>query len=258
MYITNIKTLRPISIKVDNSDDTFIHTTKNVDNITQTFGDLTYQFNKIKIFKTFSTNQTSITSSGYNNITGDRNLFIGYLSGFKNEIGNDILCLGTESGYNNKTSNLISMGFRAGFNNTIGNNNIYIGTESGFYNSTGNESIFIGSQAGKGSTEQISASNIICIGAKTGYKNKTGFNNIFLGGYAGYNNTTGNNNIFIGTGKDTTYSSNTIPDINSIISKNYLSEVSSQNISSLLKTNITASPIDDIYLNLQQKLVQLN
>ena len=48
---------------------------------------------------------------------------------------------------------------------------------------------------------------------KTGYKNKTGFNNIFLGGYAGYNNTTGNNNIFIGTGKDTTYSSNTIPGI---------------------------------------------
>ena len=74
---------------------------------------------------------------------------------------------------------------------------------------------------------------------------------MFFGGYAGYNNTTGNNNIF-GNDKDTTYSSNTIPDINSIISKNYLSEVSSQNIGSLLKTNITASQLMIYILNLQQ------
>jgi len=147
---------------------------------------------------------------GYNNVSGNQNLFLGFEAGYKNTNSNDIIAIGTQSAYNNIASDLISIGTKSGYMNTEGFNNIYIGTKSGYNNQIGKDNILIGSDSGYNHTKN----NLISIGFKSGYKNTIGENNIFIGSRTGYSNTIGKNNLFMGSGLELTYTTPTISDIN--------------------------------------------
>ena len=233
IYITNLKILEAIKVKIDESTNNQLSISTLSNNSSIIFNNQNYEFIKITIIKSFDLIQKDSTGSGYNNTIGNRNLCLGTDAGFNNLIGDDNINLGYNAGFNNLTNKIITIGSEAGYNNTLGNNNLYIGYKSGYNNNEGTNSIFIGNESGKG-TNSNTINNSIFIGNRSGFNITNGGENVFIGNYSGYKNKSGNSNVFIGNGEQNKYITPSIPDIN-------ISEIEYSGISPT--TNLNNIPI---------------
>lgn len=129
-------------------------------------------------------------------LTDNRNVFVGFNAGKQNTTGNLNTFLGSTAGESNTTgAGNVAIGSVAMLFNTAGNNNVALGTNALSANSTGNANIAIGTQALFNSSN---VSNNIAMGFNTLYNHTSGSNNIAIGNTAGANNATGSGNIFIG------------------------------------------------------------
>ncbi|MDF1867314.1 MAG: hypothetical protein P1U70_20940, partial [Saprospiraceae bacterium] len=82
-------------------------------------------------------------------LTNNKNVFIGYQAGNKNTTGYNNIFFSHEAGYNNTTGHQnIFLGALSGFLNTTGNNNVFLGRQSGYSNTTGSGNIFLGTGSG--------------------------------------------------------------------------------------------------------------
>lgn len=112
-------------------------------------------------------------------LTNNRNIFVGFQTGKANISGYWNNILGTQSFMKNETGrNNNAMGYRALYNNYDGGNNTAIGNSALYSNTSGENNIGLGYYAA--------------------YNNVSGENNISIGDRAQYNNTVGNQNIAIG------------------------------------------------------------
>ena len=128
--------------------------------------------------------------SGYSNTAGDYNIFQGYQSGYSNTAGDYNIFLGYQSGYSNTAGGFNTfLGAQSGISNTTGDANTFQGYQSGIFNTTGNYNIFLGTQSGLSNT---TGDKNVAIGFGAGYSNSTGENNVFLGYQAGYYETDSN------------------------------------------------------------------
>ena len=122
--------------------------------------------------------------AGTSTLTGENNTFIGYQSGKDNTTGDDNTFIGYQSGENNTTGRFNTfIGEGSGSSNKTGESNAFLGNQSGGTN-TGNDNVFLGSYAGF-----LNAGNEnTFIGSEAGH-NAYGNNNVFIGYQAGYNET---------------------------------------------------------------------
>lgn len=128
--------------------------------------------------------------------TGARNSFVGFRSGYFNVSGYDNSFLGVYAGYRNDDGYRNSfVGYRSGFSNTSGHNNAFVGAYSGYRNDDGIRNSFAGNYSGYNNT---SGGRNTFMGYISGYRNSTGSNNTNIGYGAGYNNSTGSGNVFMG------------------------------------------------------------
>lgn len=117
---------------------------------------------------------------GYDDLTDNRNTFIGAFSGFSNTNGD----------------NNSFFGFNSGGSNTTGNFNSFFGNNSGEYNISGAGNSFFGNFSGQ--NNNIGNSNSF-FGTSSGRLNNFGSSNNFFGANSGRNNTNGNLNSFYGS-----------------------------------------------------------
>lgn len=111
-------------------------------------------------------------------VTDNRNIFIGMSAGKANVSGHRNIFIGFESGMaSTTTSRNIYIGEKAG-RLSVGSTNTFIGNTSGYNNAGGNYNVFMGEDAG--------------------YENTTGDFNTFYGYRAGLSNTTGGRNTCVG------------------------------------------------------------
>lgn len=147
------------------------------------------------------------SNAGYANL-GSYNVFLGNYAGNANTTGLSNTFTGWAAGSSNTTANSNSFyGNLAGHETTTGSKNSFFGSGTGYQNKDGSNNSFFGSRAGY----QNTASANTFIGTSAGESNTSGYSNSFLGYSAGINNSTGSGNIFMGTdaGHDnTTGSSN--------------------------------------------------
>lgn len=153
-------------------------------------------------------------SAGVNDdLTDNRNVFIGYNAGMSNTSGYGNIANGNFSLYSNTTGDVntangnesltlntsgsfnIANGYAALYSNTTGNGNVANGSYSLESNTTGFLNTANGSTSLRSNT--IGSSNT-AFGDATLHANTSGDKNIALGSWAGYNVTTGSNNILIG------------------------------------------------------------
>ena len=129
--------------------------------------------------------------SGHDNTSGARNTFIGNSTGYKNN-GNQNAFVGYLAGYSNTADYNVFVGGYSGYNNSSGYRNTLLGNGAGYNNSTGYENLFIGYETGILNTTGYGNTYL---GSEAGRKS-TGDKNIFLGYQAGYNET-GSNKLYI-------------------------------------------------------------
>ncbi len=134
--------------------------------------------------------------SGYSNTTGYINSFLGFQSGYSNTEGYSNVFIGNESGYSNTTGYINSfLGFQSGYSNTEGYSNVFIGYESGYNNTDGAANTFIGNESGYSNTTGMVNT---FIGDRCGYANTEGEKNTSLGYKSAFLNTTGSENVSLG------------------------------------------------------------
>jgi hypothetical protein len=150
--------------------------------------------------------------AGFSNTSGANNLFMGYQAGRVTTGTSNNFFLGNLSGLNNTGSNNVFIGYQTGQNNTTGTSNIFIGTNAGFSNTTASENVNIGFQAGVLSTtgsnnvnigyhagrNNLTQSKNTNIGSYSGVDNK-GLNNTIIGAFAGNAQRNSSNNVFVGS-----------------------------------------------------------
>ena len=136
--------------------------------------------------------------SGRSTTTGRSNSFFGNNSGLYNVTGELNCYFGVASGAKAGSSNRNSFfGSSSGVYSTNTEDNTFIGYSAGIYN-VGSYNTFIGSDAGKGLSNNQSPGKLNSfLGSSSGHKNQ-GVANTLLGAYSGYNNITGQSNVFIG------------------------------------------------------------
>lgn len=120
------------------------------------------------------------TSFGYHagySITGNENLFVGYIAGKYS----------TSEDFNT------FWGYLSGYANTTGKWNAYIGVSSGRYGSLSNHNVALGNSAGYSST----TSRNVSLGKSSLYSNASGERNVSIGYASGYNSS-GSYNVFLG------------------------------------------------------------
>jgi hypothetical protein len=167
--------------------------------------------------------------SGYYNVTGINNTYIGYEAGFGhvNQSNSGNTGVGTDALTDIKTgTNNVAVGKASGYSQEEGDFNVYIGYEAGYYNdnadteghnvligydngksiTTGTNNVGLGSRVmGESGSNAITGANNVCLGSLAGYNmSGTTANNSILGQGAGYNLTTGQNNLFLGHDAGTT------------------------------------------------------
>ena len=128
-------------------------------------------------------------------LSDNRNIFIGWRAGYNNTTGSENLFEGYEAGYSNTEGirNLFQ-GAYAGRQNTTGGGNIFQGYEAGYSSTSSLSNLVQGNQAGRGLTTGYQ--NIIQ-GQQAGFSIAGGFRNVFQGFQAGYS-TTGSGNLMQG------------------------------------------------------------
>ena len=128
-------------------------------------------------------------------LTTNRNVFIGDLSGQNNTSGLGNVSIGYSSGFGNTTgSNNFNLGSGAGNANTTGSGNVNIGNTAGRDNNGGNNIVNIGSAAGR---DNISGSNNTIVGASAARSAK-GSSNLIMGYLASFALNNGSNNVVLG------------------------------------------------------------
>ena len=186
----------------------------------------------------------SITGADYNvaigvgaltntNLSGDRNIAVGYNTLAQNTSGGNNISIGINSLYTNSTgtentavgdtslnknttgdyntavgSNALLQNTVGDYNtavgrfslseNTTGGNNSALGQGALRYNETGSNNVALGYEAGFGVSGNSTISRSVIIGYRSGEALTTAENNIFVGYRSGDLTTTGDNNIIIG------------------------------------------------------------
>lgn len=115
--------------------------------------------------------------SGQANTTGTQNVGLGHQALKDNVMGSNNVAVGQQALQKNKGFNNIAVGFNAARDNNSGTKNIAIGGFSGFANQSGNENTFIGYEAGKTTSNSISGS--VMIGHQAGM-NETNNNRLII------------------------------------------------------------------------------
>jgi len=133
--------------------------------------------------------------SGQSNTGGVENTFYGAYSGAANTTASQNTFYGAYSGASNTSSRNAFFGYQSGEANTTGADNSFFGAWSGDLNTTGSSNAFFGRSAGAANT---TGSSNAFFGRHTGAANITGLDNAFFGGYAGFYNTVGSDNAFFG------------------------------------------------------------
>ncbi len=129
-------------------------------------------------------------------LSNNRNTFIGYQTGMANIDGYWNNIIGTQSFWSNESGRLNNaLGYRALFSNVDGGYNTAIGGSALYLNSSGNHNIAIGYYAAYNNT---SGENNIAIGSKSLNENLSGDNNIAIGSNSLYYNNYRSGLIAIG------------------------------------------------------------
>ena len=123
-----------------------------------------------------------------------RNVFVGYEAGNTNTSGSNNIAIGMQALFTNNEDDNTAIGYQALYNNTTGSGNLALGTGAGLFNQQGSENVFIGVDAGLGSSLHDKSNNVM-IGFGAGASNE-GDGNVFLGYYAGENES-GSNRLYI-------------------------------------------------------------
>ena len=128
-------------------------------------------------------------------LTANRNVFIGDLAGRNNTSGSANVSIGYSAGFSNTTgSNNFNLGSGSGNANTTGSSNVNIGTTAGRDNIGGNNIVNIGNAAGR---DNISGSNNTIVGASAARSAK-GSSNLIMGYLASFVLNNGSNNVVLG------------------------------------------------------------
>ncbi len=136
--------------------------------------------------------------SGLNDdLTDNKNTFIGFQSGYSTTSGFWNTAIGFQSLYKNTTGagNIVS-GYKSLYNNTAGFGNIALGNYTLYNNTTGYTNLAWGDEV---LYSNIDGGENLAAGYAAMYNNISGGHNIALGFYALHDNTTGFQNIGIGT-----------------------------------------------------------
>lgn len=114
--------------------------------------------------------------SGQVNVNGSQNVAVGHQAMKDNISGSSNVAIGQQALQKNKNSNNIAIGFNAARDNNTGTKNISIGGFSGFANQLGNENTIIGYEAGRNS---VNTSGNVMIGHRAGM-NETGDDRLYI------------------------------------------------------------------------------
>lgn len=99
--------------------------------------------------------------SGQANVTGSQNVAVGHQALKDNIVGANNVAIGQQALQKNKNFNNIAIGFNAARDNDSGKKNIAIGGYSGFTNQDGIHNTFIGYEAGRNTSTNTSGSVMI-------------------------------------------------------------------------------------------------
>jgi hypothetical protein len=132
--------------------------------------------------------------SGKSNTSGIQNTYIGTYSGTTNTTGYSNSALGMEALKNNTSgASNVAVGGGALNSNSNGNNNVSVGTASLYTMTTGDNNVAMGTYA---LTFNTTGNNNVAIGHEAGNDNVSGSGNVFLGNDAGYSEL-GSNKLYI-------------------------------------------------------------
>ncbi len=115
--------------------------------------------------------------SGQANTSGTQNVAVGHQAMKDNVTGSNNVAIGQQALQKNKNSNNIAIGFNAARDNSTGVKNTIIGGFSGFINQSGNENTMIGYEAGR-NTNTTSSGNVM-IGHQAGM-NEAGNDRLYI------------------------------------------------------------------------------
>lgn len=153
--------------------------------------------------------------SGFNGLTSDNNMFLGYSVATQPLANNGNVAIGSYS-YSDGTGGAntaigsfslryvegsANIGIGQGALNEPGNtadNNVAVGSYSLKYVTTGANNTAVGNLAGNGNTNSITGSNNFLGGYYSGYNISGGSYNVSIGSYSLYSITTGSGNVAIG------------------------------------------------------------
>jgi microcystin-dependent protein len=156
--------------------------------------------------------------AGKNISTGINNVYIGYNAmGNSGQSSANCTVVGSEAAAKNTTSSVTAFGYQSlreqtdGFANTAigaralltttGGRNVGLGYEAGKFQNAGRNNVYLGFQAGAGSSSYDADSNVV-IGSNAGFNMQGGFN-VFIGNQAGHDET-GSHRLYIENSKSTT------------------------------------------------------
>lgn len=107
----------------------------------------------------------------------------------------DNFFVGEQAGSGTSVSGTVFIGTQAGKDSTEARNSLFIGEQAGFQATNATFSTFIGTQAG---SESLNCVSSIYVGENSGYQSSNGLNSVFLGQYAGAVTTSVYDSIIIG------------------------------------------------------------
>jgi hypothetical protein len=175
---------------------------------------------------------TDADATGYRNITGNKNIYLGSKVNPSGAFSEESVCIGYQVCYNNSSSGLKNTftGYQSGYSNQFGSQNVFLGMKSGYSSVTANNNTLIGYQTGEhiqyghnntllgtnvGNSNMTYSERCIFIGApydteitSTGFAVTNGIDNILLGCGSGYNITDGTDNIICGANSGISMSGN--------------------------------------------------
>lgn len=115
--------------------------------------------------------------SGQANVSGSQNVAVGHQALKDNILGANNIAIGQQALQKNKNFNNIAIGFNAARDNDSGKKNIAIGGYSGFTNQNGIHNTFLGYEAGRNTSTNTSGS--VMIGHQAGM-NEVGDNKLYI------------------------------------------------------------------------------
>ncbi len=172
--------------------------------ITQGFSDADYD-TKIQVeestdediirFDVGGSEKWTMTGSRLESKGSGESVFIGEDSGLADDLSlNRNVFIGYKSGFNNTTGSLnLFLGWRSGNDNTTGSSNVFLGESSGNRNTTGSRNVYVGELTGELNTN---GDDNTFLGTCAGAFNTSGSDNVFLGAYSGMNSN-GSNKLYI-------------------------------------------------------------